>query len=169
MEVLKEGLLKVDPGLFLWTVITFLVLALILWKAAWRPIVDALDARAEKVRGDIETAEKNRLESERLFNQHKEMMDKAKEEAAHIIAEGKSDAEGLKNSIVEKANSEAKDLVERAKKEISLAKDKAVTELKAEVVYLSTEIAAKLIAKNLNPNDQKAFIEDALAKIRTVQ
>lgn len=169
MEVLKEGLLKVDPGLFLWTVITFLVLVLILWKAAWRPIVDALDARAEKVRGDIETAEKNRLESERLFNQHKEMMDKAKEEAAHIIAEGKSDAESLKNSIVEKANSEAKDLVERAKKEISLAKDKAVTELKAEVVYLSTEIAAKLIAKNLNPNDQKAFIEDALAKIRTVQ
>mgnify|MGYP007017347748 CR=1 FL=1 len=60
-------------------------------------------------------------------------------------------------------------LIERAKKEISLAKDKAVTELKAEVVYLSTEIAAKLIAKNLNPNDQKAFIEDALAKIRTVQ
>ncbi len=46
MEVLKEGLLKVDPGLLLWTIITFVVLLLILWKAAWKPIVEALDARS---------------------------------------------------------------------------------------------------------------------------
>jgi len=169
MEVLKEGLLKVDPGLLLWTIITFLVLLLILWKTAWRPIVEALDARAEKVRGDIETAERNRLESERLLAQHKEQMDKAKEEAIKVITEGKNDAEKLKNSIVEKANSEAKDIVERARKEITMAKDKALSELKSEVVTLSTAMAAKVISKNLNPDDQKAFIEEALSKIRTVQ
>ncbi len=169
MEVLKEGLLKVDPGLFLWTVITFIVLLLILWRAAWKPIIEALDARAEKVRGDIETAEKNRLEAERLIAQHKGMMDKAKDEAAKIIAEGRSDAENLKNSIIEKANSEAKDLIERARREIFMAKDKALGELKAEVVTLSTEIASKIIAKNLNPDDQKGFVEEALKKIRTVQ
>jgi hypothetical protein len=48
MEVIKEGLLKVDPGLLLWTIITFLVLLLILWKAAWKPIVEALDAGLKK-------------------------------------------------------------------------------------------------------------------------
>ncbi|HSV96318.1 MAG TPA: F0F1 ATP synthase subunit B [Spirochaetota bacterium] len=169
MEVLKEGLLKVDPGLLLWTIITFLVLLLILWKAAWKPIVEALDARAEKVRGDIESAEKNRLETERLLSQHRDMMGKSKEEAAQIIAEGRSDAEALKNGILEKANGEAKDVIERAKREISMAKDKALSELKSEVVALSTEIASKVIAKNLNPDDQKAFIEEALTKIRTVQ
>jgi F-type H+-transporting ATPase subunit b len=169
MEVLKEGLLKVDPGLLLWTIITFLVLLLILWKAAWKPIVEALDARAEKVRGDIESAEKNRLETERLLAQHRDLMGKSKEEAAQIIAEGRSDAEALKNSILEKANAEAKDVIERAKREISMAKDKALSELKSDVVALSTEIASKVIAKNLNPDDQKAFIEEALTKIRTVQ
>ena len=169
MEVLKEGLLKVDPGLLLWTIITFLVLLLILWKAAWKPIVEALDARAEKVRDDIESAEKNRLETERLLAQHRDLMGKSKEEAAQIIAEGRSDAEALKNSILEKANAEAKDVIERAKREISMAKDKALSELKSDVVALSTEIASKVIAKNLNPDDQKAFIEEALTKIRTVQ
>jgi F-type H+-transporting ATPase subunit b len=169
MEVLKEGLLKVDPGLFLWTVITFLVLLLILWKAAWKPIIEALDARAEKVRGDIETAEKNRLEAERLLAQHKEMMDKAKDEASKIIAEGRSDAETLKNSLMEKANNEAKELIDRARREIFMAKDKALGELKAEVVTLSTEIASKIIAKNLKPEDQKVFVEEALKKIGTVQ
>ncbi len=169
MEVLKEGLLKVDPGLLLWTVITFLVLLLILWKAAWKPIVEALDARAEKVRGDIESAEKNRLETERLLAQHRDMMGKSKEEATQIIAEGRSDAEALKNKMLEQANGEAKDVIERAKREISMAKDKALSELKSEVVALSTEIASKVIGKNLNPDDQKAFIEEALTKIRTVQ
>jgi F-type H+-transporting ATPase subunit b len=169
MEVLKEGLLKVDPGLLLWTIITFIVLLLILWKAAWKPIVEALDARAEKIRGDIESAEKSRLEAERLFAEHKAMMDKAKEEAASIIAEGKADAEKLKNSIVEKANQEAKDLIERARREINLAKDKALAEIQAGVVTISTDIAAKIIAKNLKVEDQKALVEEALQKIRTVQ
>lgn len=169
MDVLKEGLLKVDPGLFLWTVITFLVLLLILWKAAWKPIVEALDARAEKVRGDIEAAEKSRLDTEQLLSKHKAMLDKAKDEVSKIIEEGKSDAEALKTSIVEKANAEAKEMVERAEREIKMAKDKALAELNAEVVTLSTAIASKIIAKNLKPEDQKSFVEEALAKIRTVQ
>jgi len=169
MEVLKEGLLKVDPGLLLWTIITFIVLLLILWKAAWKPIVDALDARAEKVRGDIEAAEQSRLESEKLLTRHREMMDKAKDEAAHIIAEGRSDAENLTNSIIEKANKEAKELIERARREITIAKDKALSEIKTEVVDLSTQIASKVIAKNINADDQKAFIEQTLEKMRTVQ
>lgn len=169
MDVLKEGLLKVDPGLFLWTVITFLVLLLILWKAAWKPIIEALDARAEKVRGDIEAAEKSRLDTEQLLTQHKAMLDKAKDEVSEIIAEGKSDAEAMRNSIVEKAGVEAKDMVERAEREIKMAKDKALVELNAEIVTLSTAIASKIIAKNLKPEDQKSFVEEALAKIRTVQ
>jgi F-type H+-transporting ATPase subunit b len=169
MEVLKEGLLKVDPGLLLWTIITFIVLVLIMWRAAWKPLVDALDVRAEKVRSDIENAEKNRIESEQLLAEHERMMDRAKEEATKIIAEGKSDAEKLKDSIVARANSEAKELTERAKKEIFLAKEKALDELKAEVVILSTEIASKIIAKNLKPDDQKAIVEKAIKKLRTVQ
>ncbi len=169
MEVLKDGLLKVDPGLLLWTIITFIVLLLILWKAAWKPIVEALDARSEKIRGDIEAAEKSRLEAEKLFEEHRQMMDKAKDDAQQVIADGKNDAEKLKNSIVEKANQEAKDMVERARKEITLAKDKALTEIQAEVVTLTTEIASKVISKNLNPDDQKALVEEALEKLRTVQ
>ena len=74
MDVIKEGLLKLDPGLILWTIITFLVVLLVLWKWAWKPIVEALDARAEKIRGDIENAEKARQDAEKLLEQHQEMM-----------------------------------------------------------------------------------------------
>ena len=169
MEVIQEGLLRVEPGLLLWTWVTFVVLLLILWKAAWKPIVEALDARAEKVRGDIENADRSRQEAEKLLAQHKAMMDNARNEAANYIANGKTEAEKMKNEIIEKAGSEAEALADRARKEISLAKDRALAEIKAEVVNLSTEIAAKIINKNLNPNDQKALVEETLNKVRTVQ
>jgi F-type H+-transporting ATPase subunit b len=169
MEVIQEGLLRVEPGLLLWTVITFVVLLLILWKAAWKPLVEALDARAEKVRGDIENADRSRQEAEKLLAQHKLMMDNARSEAAKFIADSRAEAEKIKTEVIEKAGADAKDLSERARKEISLAKDKALGEIKAEIVNLSTEIAAKIINKNLNPNDQKALVEETLNKVRTVQ
>ncbi len=169
LEILEKGLLRVEPGLTLWTIITFIVLVGILWKTAWKPVVEALDARAEKVRGDIENADRSRQEAEKLLAQHKAMMDNAKNEAAKIISDSRADAEKLKNEIIEKAGTDAKDLSERAKKEIELAKDRALADIKAEVVTLSTEIAAKIINKNLNPDDQKALVEETLNKVRTVQ
>jgi len=169
MEILKEGLLKTEPGLLLWTIISFLILLVILWKAAWKPLVEALDARAHKVRGDIESAEKAQQEAERLLQEHKKMMDNAKNEAAQIIAEGRQGAEKIKNDILEEANKKSNDMLERAKKEISLSKDKALDELKAEIVNISTEIASKIIAKNLDPAGQKAIVEESLNKIRRVK
>ena len=169
MDFLKEGLLRVDPGLLLWTIITFVVMMLILWKAAWRPIVDALDARAEKVRFEIDNAERTRQEAEKLLTQHKAMMDNARNEASQIIAKGREEAEKMKNEIVEKANTESRTIAERAKKEIELAKDKALADIKTEVVLLSTEIASKIISKNIKPEDQKALVEEALNKMGTVQ
>ncbi len=169
MDFLKEGLLRVDPGLLLWTVITFLVMMAILWKVAWRPIIDAMDARAEKVRFEIDNAERTRQEAEKLLAQHKTMMDNSRNEAAQIIAKGRDEAERMKNEIVEKASAESKAIADRAKKEIELAKDKAIIDIKTEVVVLSTEIASKIISKNIKAEDQKALVEEALNKMGTVQ
>lgn len=169
MDIIKEGLLKVDPGLLLWTVITFAVLLLILWKAAWKPIVQALDARAERIRSDIDTAEKSRLESEKLLAEHKAITDGAREEAAKIVAQGLKEAEEMKNSIIDKANKEAHELGERVKKEINLAKENALSEIKTEIVVLSTEVASKIIERNLTPEDQSSLVKETLNKIGTVQ
>ncbi len=169
MDVIKEGLLKVDPGLLLWTVITFAVLLLILWKSAWKPIVEALDARSERIRGDLSNADRARQEAEELLRKHKEMMDKAKEEATGIIEKSKIEAEKIRSNIIEKANSDARQIAESTKNEITIAKDNALAELKSEIVNISTDIASKIINKNLNPDDQKSIINETLDKIGSVQ
>jgi F-type H+-transporting ATPase subunit b len=163
MQALTEGLLKVDPGLLIWTLITFTILVLILWKTAWKPIIGALDSRAEKIRTDIENAEKSRQEAE------KEMMANAKDESAKIISLSRIEAEKVKNEIIDKASIESKAIADRAKNEINVAKENALADIKSEVVLLSTEIASKILKKNINADDQKTIVKETLDKMRTVQ
>lgn len=169
MDALKEGLLKVEPGLLLWTIITFLSLVLILWKTAWKPIVESLDARALRLKGDLDKAETTRIEAEAILNKHKELLDSAKDETAKIIADGKVGAEKIRAEIIAKAEHESKEITERSKREVLMAKDKAIGELKVEIVNIATDIASKIIAKNLKPEDQLAIVKNALNKIDTIQ
>jgi len=169
MQVIKEGLLRIDPGLLLWTIITFAVLLLLLWKTAWKPIVEALDSRAEKIRGDIDSADRARQDAEKFLLQHKEMMDKAKDESSQVIAKGRDEAEKVKNEIIEKANVEAREITQRATKEIEFAKETALSDLKKEIVFISTDIASKIIQKNLDSKDQNSLVEETLNKLETVQ
>ena len=169
MEVLQEGLLKIDPGLYLWTVVTFGILVLILRKFAWKPIVNALDARAEKIRGDIDSTEKARFEAEKLQADYKELMANARQESAQIIEKGRIEAEAVRAEVVEKARKEASEITDKARTEIELAKDRALDEIKTEVVSFSAEIASKIIRKNINADDQKAIVEEVFNKIGTVQ
>lgn len=169
MAALSEGLLRVDPGLMLWTLITFALLLIVLWKAAWRPLIGALDARAEKVRGDVEAAEKSRIEAEDILARHNQMLSKAKEEVSQIISEGKENADKIRNDIITRATSDAHEIVARAYKDIEMAKQKALVELQTEVIIFSTDIASKIIERNLRPEDQRELVEKALGKLNTIQ
>ena len=168
LEVLKEGFLKVDPGLLLWTIITFLLLLLVLWKAAWKPVVKALDARAEKIKDDIDTADKSRQSAEKILAEHTAMVASAKDDAFKILSDAKKEAEKIKAEIIEKANQEARATVEKAKHEIERAKEAALEDIKKEFVVISTEIASKIVRKNISADDQKALVEEALGKFESV-
>jgi F-type H+-transporting ATPase subunit b len=165
LSAFSQGLLAVSPGLAIWTAISFLLLFLILWRFAWKPIVSALDARADRIRKDLETAASSRKEAEEMFYKHKSMIEYARDEALKIVGEGRGEAEQMKAEILEKANLEANEMIQRAKREIDLAREKAVQDIKSEIVNISTEIASKIIERNLKPEDQKALVENELTRL----
>ena len=86
------GLLDANPGLLVWTIITFLVVVFILRAFAWNPILHALDERAEKIHGDIEKADKIRKEAEELLATYNAKITAARDEALAIVSEANSDA-----------------------------------------------------------------------------
>ncbi len=159
------ALLDVNPGLVVWTTVTFVLVLLLLSKFAWKPIIKALDDRAEKIHSDMERANQLRSEAENLFQQYQSKLNDLKGEAQEIINEARKDAEGLKNDILDKARKEAEEIRARSRKEIQLAMDTALEEIHRQAVDLSVEITKRVISLNLSPEDHKKQLQQALETV----
>ena len=162
---MNNPLVQLDPGLFVWTILTFLVLLGVLAKFAWNPLLKMLKDREELIRSSLDDAEKARTELERLNSEGEDIVNKARSEAQTILAEGKAAASKLKDETLNAAKDQAKSILTEAEKQIRVEKDKAIEEIKSEVVDLSLSVAAKLIKKNISREDNQALIDESLKNV----
>jgi len=162
---MNNPLVQLDPGLFLWTILTFLVLLGVLAKFAWNPLLKMLRDREELIRSSLDDAEKARAELERLNSEGEDIVNKARSEAQTILSESKAAASKLKDETLNAAKDQAKSILSDAEKQIRIEKDKAIEEIKSEVVDLSLSVATKLIKKNISREDNQALIDDSLENV----
>ncbi|MBK8398216.1 MAG: F0F1 ATP synthase subunit B [Leptospiraceae bacterium] len=163
------GLLDVNPGLLIWTLITFLIVVFILKKFAWGPIIHALDERAEKIHGDIEKADKIRKDAEGLLASYNEKLTAARDEAIAIVNEANADATRLKAKTLQDTQDEIKSLKEQSLKDIELAKVKAVQEIQTQIVDLSITIAGQILQTKLKPEEHAKYVQDEITKLKSVK
>ena len=162
---MNNPLVQLDPGLFVWTILTFLLLLTVLAKFAWKPLLKMLKDREELIRSSLEDAEKAKKKLERLNAEGQAIINQARSEAQSILSEGKTAAAKLKDETLDVAKEQAKQIASEAEKQINIEKDKAIAEIKSEVVNLSMSIAEKLINKNISPEDNKALIDESLSNV----
>ena len=165
----QNPLVKLDPGLFIWTVLTFLLLLTVLAKFAWKPLLSMLDDRQRSIEDSLLSAEKARQELEGINKKSEAIISKAKTEAQSIVTDAKSAAEKLKEDIVAKANQEADGQLEKAKNQIGVEKNKALLEIRKEVVDLSINVAEKIIKKNISIDDNAAIIDESIEKLKNYE
>ena len=158
----QNPLVKLDPGLFIWTVLTFVLLLTVLAKFAWKPLLLMLDERNKSIEESLQSAEKARKELENINQESESILMKAKTEAQSIVGEAKSAADNMKEDIVSKARSEAEGQLEKAKIQINVEKNKAMVEIREEVVNLSNHVAEKIIKKNISKEDNVDLIKKSL-------
>ncbi len=159
-------LLKIDTGLIVWTIITFVTLVLVLGKFAWKPILAALHSREQEIADALKKAEEAKKDAERMMNENRIAMEKASNETARLIAEGRAMAEQLKSDIVAKANDNAKKMLDQAKEEIAREKDSAMAQLRSEVADLSIAVAEKILDESLDGAKQKKMVDKALQQLQ---
>jgi len=159
---MDNPLVQPDPGLFLWTILTFLILFGLLAKFAWKPLLAVLDRREEIIRQSLDDAEKAKHELQRLQQESKEILSTARVEAQSILAKTRSEAEKLKGEIRQKAKAQADSILRDAEKQIQVETEKAIAMLKSDVVDLSLVVASKLIKRNLSKEDNHSLIEESL-------
>ena len=164
---MDNPLVQPDPGLFIWTIVTFLVLVALLAKFAWRPLLQALDSRQETIQKSLDDARRASQEMERLQQESTKIIKTARLEAESIVSKRWSDAEKLREEMKLKARSEADKILVEARRQIEMDTSQALRQIRNEVADLSVAIATKLIKKNFTKEDNDRLIEETLRQIDT--
>jgi F-type H+-transporting ATPase subunit b len=148
----------------LYTILVFLLLLAVLWRYAWGPLMGALAEREERIARKISDAEAVGRAAEEKLKEFEQKLATAKEAAAAIIAEGKRDATRVSEEILESLDFQSAKALARAKREIQMAKEAAVHDVRQQMVRFTAELAAKVISREVRPEDHRRLIEEALAE-----
>jgi F-type H+-transporting ATPase subunit b len=155
----NNSLTDVSPGLIFWTLVTFAIVAFVLRRAAWTPLLKAVEEREKQITGSIDAAKRERAEAEKLLNDQKTAIAAARAESAEAVRKTQADMEKFREELMNKSRKEAEDLKADARKAIEAERQKAVTDLKNEAVSLAIAIAEKLLAEKMDDSKNRALAE----------
>jgi len=158
-------LLQFDPGVGIWSIVTFAILLIILRKFAWKPIIESIDERDREIKSSMEAAEQARNESKKIADEQKTMLTQSKTEAAEIVAEAKKTAEEFKRRLEQSAIEEKKNILKSAEAEIAAMKESAIAELKNTVATLAIGAAEKLLEEKLDNDASTKLVDQYIEKI----
>jgi F-type H+-transporting ATPase subunit b len=158
-------LTRFDPGLLIWTVLTFVAVVLLLRWKAWPTIVNALRTREERIREAIAEARRDREEAEKALEQHKAALAEARRETAGMIDQGRRDAERVRAELIETARREQQDVLQQGRRQIEYETQAAVATLRSEAVNLALAASEKLMRRSLDAEKHRRLIEEALDEV----
>jgi F-type H+-transporting ATPase subunit b len=158
-------LVQPDPGLFVWTILTFLILAALLAKFAWRPLLAALESRQKTIAGALDDARKAREELERVQQDSARLLTEARREADGIITRARADADRFRDEMKQQAQEQAAGIVANAERQIQKETARAVEQLRQEAVSLSFDIASKVLRRTVTPSDHQALVDDVISRL----
>ena len=167
MSLLAESnpLIKVIPGLMIWTIVSFAITLFILKRYAFGPIQKLIDDRRERIRQSVEEADRVRDEARSLLEEHKALIGKAKSEAEGILAEARKVADSQRERMREETEDDRKRQLEETTRQIDQATAQALNKLREGVADLTLQAVEKITSKVLDDKDQKRLIDEALAEI----
>ena len=148
-----------------YSLIAFAVLALLFKKFAYQPVKKGMEARTERIRKDLDQAEKAKSEAESILDEYKKQLADAKNESNRIIDEARQQAEKVKSDLTESANKEVAELKAKATEDIETARNAAIASLQSSVASMAIELAEKVVEKNLDKDTNRRLIDSFIEKV----
>ena len=161
----SSGLIKVVPGLMIWTLVAFGITFWVLKRYAFGPIQKAIDERRERIRQALEEADRAREESHRLLEEHRALLGRARVDAEEILAEARRVSEAQRERVREETEADRQRRLEETRREIEAETRRALEQIRAEVAELTLVAAEKVTRKSLDQADQRRLIEEAIGDL----
>ncbi len=149
-------------GEIIWSVISFVVLLVLLAKYAFPPVKKIMAERTAKIRGDIEAAEKARLEAERVLAEYRNQLEEARKEANRLVEEARKTAGLVREDLLKRAHEEAADIKRRADEALAIEKERVMNELRGSLGDLAVELASRIISFEIERQNVDPLVEQFL-------
>ena len=162
-------LVQPDIGLYIWTIVTFLLLLVAFNYLAWKPLKATLLAREESIQKSLDDARQAREELQRLRGESAKMLAEARAEADTILSRTREDANRFRDEMKQKAQAEASTIVANAEKRIEMETTRALQQIRAEAVEFSVAIASKILQRNVSKEDNERLIEETFRQIESTR
>jgi F-type H+-transporting ATPase subunit b len=161
----SNALIKVTPGLMIWTIISFLITLFVLKRYAFGPVQRMIDARRERIENALNEADHAREEARRLLDEHRKLIGQAKSDAEEILAEARRVADSQRDRVRQETEEDRQRRLEETRRQIDQATHQALGQIRDEVGRLSLIAAEKITRKSLTDADQQRLIDEALSEI----
>lgn len=155
----------INKGLIFWTILVFGILVAVLWRWAWPAILQSVEDRERRIQKQLDEAEAARAESQRLVEEQRQMLARARADAQDILTKAHQVAEKEREALLARTRDDQDQLVERARREIEREKEKAVLALRREAVDVALAAASKLVEKNLSAASDRRIVADYLSSL----
>lgn len=164
-EEVQQDLFGKAMDLAIWTLIVFLLLLIILSKYAWKPMMQGLEHRERAIHSALNEAQQAREEATRLRAQLEEQLQRANDQARSILDEARRAAERTTAEMTAEAHKKMQAEHDRLQREMNLAYDQARRDLQTQAAQLATLVAGKVIRRQMNHDDHRQLIDEALAEL----
>ena len=158
----SNDLIKVVPGLMIWTLIAFGITFFVLKKYAFGPIQKTIDDRRDRIRQAVEEADNARNEARELLEQNRAILAQARSESADILAETRKVADAQLDRAKQEVEAERQRRLEETRKQIDAETVRAIGQIRSEVADLTVEATQRVVGKVLDSEDQRRLVEEAV-------
>jgi F-type H+-transporting ATPase subunit b len=149
----------------IWGSAAFLVLLIAMWKFGVPAVRNMEQAREDRIRNDLEGAEKARSDAEAEKAQYTAQIADARNEAGRIIEEARQSAEQVRRDLIARAETEANDVRARAQADIAAQQQRAMAELRTDVAQLSIDLAERIVERNLDRATQQQLVDSFINQV----
>lgn len=159
------GLLSVNPGLTIWTIVIFLIVLAILSRAAYPKILGAVEAREKHIARLTEDAERDRAEAAALAAENRQLVEETRTRVHGAVEEARGQAETMRAEMLDAATRERQEMLDRARRDIAAERESALDGVRRDAVVLAMAAAEKLVRRNLDSEDNRRLVMESLAQM----
>lgn len=158
-------ILSFDFGSAFWNLVIFLVVLTVLSLFVWPNVLHGLQAREDKIREDLEYAEKANADAKAILAGYELKLDEAATQVQKMLAEARKDAEANGQKIIDQAKLEAASQRERAVADIENAKKVALSELASRTSEIAMQVARGVVGRELSDADHADLIRQSIERL----